>query len=163
MKRFLYAAPVLLFAAFAVIAAAYMLSGKNPRAIESPLVGQPVPAFAIDGLTHIDIEGPALVNFFASWCVPCEAEHPVVKALSGDVKIYGINYKDEPAKRDVFLARLGNPYTVAGSDPDGVAAIAFGVYGVPTTFVVDNNGVIVYRHDAPLTESDVPLLREYLQ
>lgn len=163
MRKIFYALPAIMFGAFVIAAAAFMLSGKDPKAIDSPLVGKPVPAFAIEGMSNADITGPALVNFFASWCVPCEAEHPVIKKLSEEVNVYGIAYKDEIAKRDRFLARLGNPYARTGSDPDGAAAIAFGVYGVPSTFVVDRYGVIVYRHDGPLVEDDIPAVREWLQ
>jgi len=164
MKRnFLYALPALTFLAFSVLAALFLMSGKNPAAIQSPLLGKPVPAFAVDGLANTDIKGPALINFFASWCIPCEAEHPVLKTLGTEFDIYGISYKDDAAARDKFLARLGNPFKKTGNDPDGIAAIAFGVSGVPSTLVVDAEGIIVYRHDAPITEENIEAIREHLE
>ncbi len=163
MRKFLQTLPAIVFFVFAIIAASYMLSGKDPLEIESPVNGQAVPAFSIEGMAHTDIQGPALINFFASWCIPCEAEHPLLKQLSSEAKIYGIAYNNPPAERDKFLARLGNPYIRTGSDMDGSAAIAFGVYGVPTTFGIDANNVIIYRHDGPMMEEDIEEARRYLK
>jgi cytochrome c biogenesis protein CcmG/thiol:disulfide interchange protein DsbE len=92
------------------------------------------------------------VNFFASWCAPCEVEHPVVKALAAKgVRIVGIAYKDSPDNAQAYLTRLGDPYAVRLVDRDGRAGIEFGVTGVPETFVVDTRGVILAKHTGPLT------------
>lgn len=162
-QKIMYILPVLLFLGLVVIAGIALTSGKDPSKIQSPLIGQPLPAFDADGFTHADVKGPAIINFFASWCIPCEAEHPVLKTLAQDTAIYGISYKDTLENRDKFLERLGNPFTKTGHDPDGKAAIAFGVYGMPTSLIIDRDNIIRYRHDAPLLSNDIPKLKEYLQ
>ncbi|RWH35932.1 heme exporter protein CcmD [Mesorhizobium sp.] len=94
-----------------------------------------------------------LVNVFASWCAPCREEHPVLLALSQDKRftLAALNYKDEPANARRFLGDLGNPYQAIGVDPAGRAAIDWGVYGVPETFVIGKDGKIAYKHVGPLT------------
>ena len=124
-----------------------------------------VPAFSIPGLSDGDLRGKtAAVNFFASWCAPCRAEHPVITALAKQIPVYGINFMDSAEKRDDYFKKLGNPYKKTGDDAEGVAAAAWGVEGMPTTFVI-RNGAIIYRFDGPLTDervaSDIlPLLEE---
>ncbi len=94
-----------------------------------------------------------LVNFWASWCGPCRAEHPSLARLAAEgVPIYGINYKDEPEKALGFLGELGNPYAGIGADPAGRTAIDWGLYGVPETFVIDGEGRILLRFAGPITE-----------
>ena len=105
-----------------------------------------------------------MVNVWASWCVPCRAEHPVLTRLARDVPVYGFNYKDKPEDAKRFLAELGDPYRRSGVDANGRAAIDWGVYGVPETFVVDGDGRIRHRHVGALTERAVaetirPLLK----
>ena len=109
---------------------------------------------------------PTIVNIFASWCVPCLEEHPMLMALAEEpgMRIYGINYKDDPASARRFLGRYGNPYDRVGTDSSGRTAIDFGVYGVPETFVISGDGTIAYRHVGPLTEEAIttkilPLMR----
>lgn len=124
-----------------------------------------IPAFSVAGLSDGDLhEKTAVVNFFASWCAPCEAEHPVIAALAQNTSVYGINFMDSAEKQERYLKKLGNPYKKIGDDADGIAAAAWGVEGMPTTFVV-KNGAIIYRFDGPLTDelvkSDIqPLLEE---
>ena len=93
------------------------------------------------------------MNFWASWCVPCVQEHPLLVALKErtGVRLYGVNYKDQAAAARRFLGRYGNPFTAVGVDGDGRAAIEWGVYGMPETFVVDGKGRIVYKHVGPIT------------
>jgi cytochrome c biogenesis protein CcmG/thiol:disulfide interchange protein DsbE len=95
-----------------------------------------------------------LVNYWASWCAPCRAEHPHLEALAEEgVTIHGINYKDEPDRAQAFLADLGNPYTRIGADPAGRTALDWGLYGVPETYVIDGAGRIVLRFAGPITPS----------
>ena len=133
----------------------------NPRDIPSPLIGKPVPKFSLPpvkgrslGLASSDLKGEvSLVNVFASWCVACREEHPVLMELGkkGIVPIHGLNYKDKPNDAQAWLDELGDPYTRTGADIDGRVAIDWGVYGVPETFVVDRNGVIAYKQIGPIT------------
>ena len=149
---------------------------KNPREVPSPLIGKPVPQFSLPpvkgrtlGLSSADLEGQevALVNVFASWCVACREEHPVLLELGnkGIVPIHGLNYKDKPNDAQTWLDRLGDPYTRTGADISGRVGIDWGVYGVPETFVVDRNGRIAYKHIGPITpqalnETILPLIRK---
>jgi cytochrome c biogenesis protein CcmG/thiol:disulfide interchange protein DsbE len=133
----------------------------NPREVPSPLIGKPAPAFSLPRLDQPavriakdDLRGKVwILNVWASWCVACRQEHPllVAYAKSSQVPIYGLNYKDEPAAGLKWLADFGNPYTASLADRDGRVGIDFGVYGVPETFVIDGEGVIRYKHIGPLT------------
>lgn len=157
-EKFLYLLPLFLFALLIAAAGFAMLNGK---AVPQNRLDD-IPDFSISGLSDEDLRGTAVVNFFASWCAPCAAEHPVITALAEKAPVYGINFMDSPEKRDRYFKKLGNPYEKTGDDADGVAAAAWGVEGMPTTFVV-KKGRIVYRFDGPLTgdrvQSDIlPLL-----
>ncbi len=111
---------------------------------------RPVPAFGAADLAagHVSV-----VNFWASWCVPCVQEHPLLVALKEQtgVRLYGVNYKDQPAAARRFLGRYGNPFAAVGADANGRAAIEWGVYGMPETFVVNGKGQIVYKHVGPIS------------
>lgn len=165
--------PLLVFLGLAV-AMAWSLT-RNPDRLPSALIGSPVPEFALPpvkgrtlGLSSADLQGHvSLVNVFASWCVPCRAEHPILLRLSeqGSVPIYGINYKDRPDDAERWLNALGDPYDRTGADLDGRVAIDWGVYGIPETFIIDRNGTIAYKHIGPFTkaimdETIVPLVRK---
>ena len=152
-------------AVFALLAAGFYVGlGIDPTVLPSPLIDQPAPDFALPplpgaerGFSSADLAGHvSLVNIFASWCVPCRAEHPVLNALaqSKRVPIYGIDYKDKADAALAWIAELGNPYTRIGAD-DGRVGIDWGVYGVPETFIVDQAGRIRYKHVGPLTQADV--------
>lgn len=173
MKGFWFI-PLAVFAAVAGLLALGL--GRDPRVIPSVMIDRPLPAFdlpALDGsgapgLASTDLgQGkPALINIFASWCVPCRAEHPYLMELAGheDFALYGINYKDPPEDARAFLAQLGNPYARIGADANGRTAIDFGVYGVPETYVISADGRILHRHVGPLRAEDVsetilPVLR----
>jgi cytochrome c biogenesis protein CcmG/thiol:disulfide interchange protein DsbE len=133
----------------------------NPREIPSPLIGRPVPTFDLPpvqgrtlGLSSRDLQSEvSLVNVFASWCVACREEHPVLMELarSGAVPIHGLNYKDKPDDAARWLKDWGDPYTRTGADLDGRVAIDWGVYGVPETFVIGRDGRIAYKHIGPIT------------
>jgi cytochrome c biogenesis protein CcmG/thiol:disulfide interchange protein DsbE len=149
--------------------------GRDPREVPSPLIGKPAPAFALARLhdadarlTNEDLKGKVwLLNVWASWCVSCREEHPLLMQLAASkiVPIYGLDYKDKPDAGRAWLARNGNPYTASAVDLDGRVGIDYGVYGVPETFLVDKQGVIRYKQIGPLTqealrEKILPLVRE---
>lgn len=177
MRRLAFVLPLIVFA----VIAGYFLFGldRDPGALPSALVGKPVPAFDLpplagreqagDGLAAADLTGDGikLVNFFASWCVPCRAEHPLVTRLSEmeGLRVVGINYKDDPEDAAGWLRQLGDPYGAVGADRDGRVGIEWGIYGVPETFVIDGEGIVRMRHAGPLTpdilEDEVlPLIEE---
>lgn len=133
----------------------------NPRLVPSPLVGKALPEFALarlrepgQSLSHADLTGKvSLLNAWATWCVECRREHPVLVdiARQGDVPVYGLNYKDQRAEALTWLERLGDPYVASGFDADGRVGIDLGVYGLPETFLVDARGVIVHKHIGPIS------------
>jgi cytochrome c biogenesis protein CcmG/thiol:disulfide interchange protein DsbE len=163
--------PALPLAIFAVLAGLfwYALHSGDPSLIPSPLIGKKVPDFTLPALEGLAAEGkevpgfastdlaqgePTLVNVFASWCVECQVEHPLLLALSQQpgIRLYGIDYKDDPVAARRFLGRHGNPYARVGADRSGRVAIDLGVYGVPETYVITGDGKIAYRQVGPLTE-----------
>lgn len=174
MKRLLFALPVLIFLGVGIGLAVGLT--RDPQKLPSALIDDPVPTFDLPplrqddkaGLSSTDLEGagPVLVNVFASWCVPCRAEHPLLMALAEDgVTIHGIDYKDPPSQARSWLAELGDPFEQIGADQDGRVGIDWGVYGVPETFIVDGDGRIRHKHVGPLMPRDVdetirPLLEE---
>lgn len=133
----------------------------NPREVPSPLIDKPAPAFSVPQLhradktiSRDDLKGKVwLLNVWASWCVSCRQEHPLLVDLakSGAVPIYGLNYKDQREAGLKWLAEHGNPYVISAYDQDGRVGIDYGVYGVPETFLIDKNGVIRYKHIGPVT------------
>ena len=158
-RRWPYLLPVVL--CFAVGVFLYLGLHRDPTLVPSPLVGKPVPDFALDpvkgrehGLSSQDLRGEvSLVNVFASWCVACRQEHSLLLAIEreGAIPIHGLNYKDAPDDAAGWLDALGDPYTRTGADLDGRVGIDWGVYGVPETFVVDRDGRIAYKHIGPVT------------
>jgi len=147
----------------------------NPRDVPSPLIGKSVPNFSLPpvkgrtlGLAAADLKGQvSLVNVFASWCVACREEHPLLMDLGrkGIVPIHGLNYKDKPDDAKAWLDELGDPYTRTGADISGRVGIDWGVYGVPETFVVDRNGIIAYKQIGAITpkvlsDTILPLIRK---
>lgn len=153
--------PLTVVAALILLFFGMMLSDRNPNEIDSVLIGKPVPDFSLvslkDGapaLTAADLKtgAPLLVNFFASWCVPCRAEHENLMVLAGEyqIPVIGIAYKNDADKARGFLMELGNPFSKTGLDLDGRVGIDWGVSGVPETFLIDGDGVIRYRHWGPI-------------
>lgn len=135
--------------------------GLNPRQVPSPLIDRPAPAFDLPQLHATDkrispeaLRGQVwLLNVWASWCVSCRQEHPVLVDLakSGVVPIYGLNYKDQREEALRWLQQWGDPYKLSIMDPKGVTGIDYGVYGVPETYVIDKAGVIRHKQIGPLT------------
>jgi cytochrome c biogenesis protein CcmG/thiol:disulfide interchange protein DsbE len=163
--------PLVVFAGLATVFLMQLLSGKDTSVLPSALLGRPAPELklaALDGavrggkpvpaLTSAAIRGKlTLVNVWASWCVPCRQEHPIVLGLSQDdrLNIVGINYKDRNDAALGFLGELGNPFQAIGVDPKGAAAIDWGVYGIPESFLVSPDGVILYKHVGPFDDNTV--------
>ena len=136
------------------------LSGsRNPNQLPSVLIGKPAPDVPLPLLQNSRAElaldayrgQPLLVNFFASWCAPCRAEAPALEHLSNQISIIGIAYKDRPQDTLQFLEQYGNPFVAIGRDDDGRTGMAWGVYGVPETYLIDRSGQIKWRHAGPLT------------
>jgi len=161
VKRLLFLAPVTLFLLL-VLAFAYGLT-RDPSRLPSTLIDKPLPPFQLAGLNDGDaglsnaqIRGePALLNIFASWCMPCRIEHPLLLQLARDgVAIYGIDWKEPAADGAAYIARHGNPFQAIGSDPAGRTGIDLGTTGVPETYIVDGNGRVRYKHIGPISEHD---------
>lgn len=136
---------------------------EDPEGIPSALIGREAPAVQVTALgddapfddASLREPGVKLVNFWASWCAPCRAEHPLLEELAEEgIPILGVNYKDDPAKALGFLEELGNPYAAIGAD-SGRMAIDWGVYGVPETYVIDGDGKIVLRFAGPITRQEL--------
>lgn len=163
--------PLVVVIAFAVVALSQLISDRDASVIPSVLIGKSAPDLDLlplegligDGqqvpaLTSAVVEGKVtLVNVWASWCVPCRAEHPLLMALAQDerINLVGINYKDQTPNALRFLGELGNPYAAVGVDPRGVAAIDWGVYGIPETYLLDRDGKIVFKQIGPFSPDSI--------
>jgi cytochrome c biogenesis protein CcmG/thiol:disulfide interchange protein DsbE len=169
-RRILVVLPLLAFAALAALFW-FRLGDRDPSRIPSALIGRPAPATVLPPLAELVHNGtpvpgldPAvfkgkvsLVNVWASWCVPCHEEAPLLTALSADkrIQLVGINYKDQPDNARRFLGRYGNPFSIVGVDGNGRAAIEWGVYGVPETFIVGRDGNIAYKLIGAVTPENI--------
>jgi cytochrome c biogenesis protein CcmG/thiol:disulfide interchange protein DsbE len=157
MARFLI--PLAIF----LVVAGFLVKGLflNPREVPSPLIDKPAPAFQLTQLhepgktlSRDELRGKVwLLNVWASWCVSCREEHPLLVDLAKQnlVPIYGLNYKDKREDALGWLQQFGNPYAASVADLDGRVGIDYGVYGVPETFVIDKTGVIRYKQIGPIT------------
>ena len=171
MNRFLL--PLGIF----IVLVAFLAIGLNlnPREVPSPLIGKPAPAFALPQLhkpeasfAPKDLQGKVwLLNVWASWCVSCRQEHPLLVELAkkGTVPIYGLNYKDPRDDALRWLQRYGDPYVLSIADAEGRVGIDYGVYGVPETYVIDKAGVIRFKQIGPVTQvalekTILPLVKE---
>ena len=164
------------FVVFVVLAIfLYIGLGLNPHEVPSPLINKPAPAFTLPQLhdtskrfSSQDMKGQVwLLNVWASWCVSCREEHPVLMSLARQniVPIYGLDYKDKNEDGEAWLRNGGNPYTLVATDADGRVGIDYGVYGVPETYVIDKQGVIRYKQIGAVThqslqEKILPLIAE---
>ncbi len=161
MKRWLAFLPLAALALMAVLFIGYSLK-RNPQVQPDAMVGKPMPTLTLPDLSAgrpITLaeaaRGPVLVNFFASWCAPCEIEHPELMRLqAGGVPIVGVAYKDAPENSAAFIGRLGDPFRTKLIDRDGRAGLEFGVTGVPETFLIGSDGTILAKHSGPLTQAD---------
>ncbi|MFS8037229.1 DsbE family thiol:disulfide interchange protein [Xanthobacter sp. AM11] len=171
-RLWLVALPLVIFLALAGLFFSRLETGGDPSRVPSPLVGRPAPVVslppleglkladgtAVPGIDTAALAGkPALVNVWASWCVPCRDEHPILMQLAKDGRftLVGINYKDAPDNARRFLGQYGMPFAAVGVDGKGRAAIDWGVYGVPETFVLARDGTIVHKFVGPLTPEAV--------
>jgi cytochrome c biogenesis protein CcmG/thiol:disulfide interchange protein DsbE len=169
-RRWLVLVPLALFLALAVLFVLRLGAG-DPSRLPSALIGRPAPATAlppVDGLTQAGRQLPGidpttfkgavtLLNVWASWCVPCHDEAPLLTQLAQDarIRLVGINYKDQPDNARRFLGRYGNPFAAVGADQNGRASIEWGVYGVPETFVLDRGGRIAFKLVGPITPDNL--------
>jgi cytochrome c biogenesis protein CcmG, thiol:disulfide interchange protein DsbE len=168
--RLIVLLPLLFFVGVVLLFLIRLFAG-DPSRIPSALIGHPAPQTALPAVTGLERDGKpipgidptsfkgavTLVNVWASWCVPCHDEAPLLVELARDsrLRIIGINYKDEPENARRFLGRYGNPFAAAGADPNGRAAIEWGVYGVPETFIVGSDGRIAYKLVGPITPENL--------
>ncbi len=160
MTRYLrYLVPLAIFAL--LVALLFRGLSLDPKIVPSPLVGKPIPTFTLTRLDNpavtisdADFKGKvSLLNVWATWCVSCRREHETLVQLAktGQVEIYGLNYKDNREDANRWLAQLGNPYVANAFDSDGRVGIDWGVYGAPETFIIDREGIIRHKHIGPLT------------
>jgi len=157
--RLAFLVPLLVCATIGVFL--YVGLSLNPREVPSPLIGKPAPVFELPSLHEADTTlspasfagKPWILNVWASWCVACRQEHPIVTELSKsvDVPVIGLDYKDEPDDGKAWLQQFGDPYDASILDLEGSAGFDWGVYGVPETFIIDAKGVIRFKHIGPLT------------
>jgi len=160
MRYVLFALPLLvLVALFAIFASSI---NRDPSLIRSVMIDKPAPQFSLAAVEPLGVPGfdtaslkgqVTVVNVFASWCIPCRDEHPLLTAMKdvAGVRLFGINQSDTADNAKKFLDELGNPYDAVGADTDRRVSIDWGVYGVPETFVVDANGIITFKITGPLT------------
>ena len=153
--------PIGVFLLLGVLLAVGLKIADHKEDLPSPLIGKPMPAFSLPLLDREEVivdsgtlvGQPMLINFWASWCVTCRVEHPVIEDLarSGAIRIVGMNFRDEPADAKAWLQRFGNPYDLIISDRSGRTSIDFGVYAAPESFLVDASGTIVFKQLGALT------------
>ena len=163
MKRLIAFLPLAILAVVGLFLLWGLVSGRDPNAIPSVLISKPLPVFDLapipgvdsPGISNTDLENAGeivVVNVFASWCLPCRAEHPVLTQMAEErgFKLIGINYKDTPEKAAAWLEELGNPYEAIGNDQDGRAGLFLGITGVPETFIVGADGIVRYKEAGPV-------------
>ena len=169
-RRFFVLVPLVVFLGLVLLFLIRLFAG-DPARIPSALIGHPAPQTDLPPVAGLERNGApvpgidaagfkgavTLVNVWASWCVPCHDEAPLLMSLAGDsrLRVVGINYKDEPDNARRFLGRYGNPFAAVGADRSGRAAIEWGVYGVPETFVVGRDGRIAYKLVGPITPDNL--------
>jgi cytochrome c biogenesis protein CcmG/thiol:disulfide interchange protein DsbE len=179
--RLLVLLPVIVFLGLAALFGVRLFSG-DPARLPSALIGQAAPPTDLPPLSGLKNGNEAvpgwssaalktdgrvtLVNVWASWCAPCQEEHPTLTQLAAtntSIRLVGLNYKDNPENARRFLGTFGNPFAAVGTDDSGKTAIDWGVYGVPETFVVSRDGVIRYKHVGALTPANLPAFLEQVR
>ncbi len=172
--------PLILFSALAAVFFYQLTSGRKASTLPSVLIGKPAPVTVLSALKGLNKNGSPIpgigaedligkvtvLNVFASWCVPCRAEHPLLMELGKDTRfqMFGIDYKErKPGAGLSFLNTLGNPFDAVGEDLEGRAVIDWGVYGVPESFIVDRSGTIVYKHVGPLNGTSFALFKQEIE
>jgi cytochrome c biogenesis protein CcmG, thiol:disulfide interchange protein DsbE len=164
-KKYSYL-PLLLFSILVIFFARQLILEKDPSKLQSVLINKSFPLVTLKKLSDyklfnmdnlLKLNEPSLVNVWSSWCAPCKIEHEFLMAMSRDhnIKIFGINYKDDKKEAIKMLDLNGNPFYAIGADTDGIQSINLGVYGVPETFILDAKGNIKYRHVGPVLEYDM--------
>mgnify|MGYP000011689483 FL=1 len=157
----------LIIATFFIFVCLFFALNKKEQTLKSPLLNKPIPEINLDGLVEDDKlnnnnfkNEVILVNFFASWCVPCIVEHDFLFELKKQkpIKIYGINYKDNIKNLKVWLKKLGNPYSKIGIDKTGITGINWGVNGIPESFLIDKNGIIKHKINGVIDEKQIKIL-----
>ena len=157
----------LIIATFFIFVCLFFALNKKEQTLKSPLLNKPIPEINLDGLVEDDKlnnnnfkNEVILVNFFASWCVPCIVEHGFLFELKKQkpIKIYGINYKDNIKNLKVWLIKLGNPYSKIGIDKTGITGINLGVNGIPESFLIDKNGIIKHKINGVIDEKQIKIL-----
>ena len=165
-RRLLFLLPLATLALMAGFFAWSLMAGRDPASIGSVMVGRPAPRLDVRALRDGDkpltdamlrTGKPTIVNFFASWCTPCLAEHPLFTRLAqrDGAVIIGIAWKNKPEEARAWLAKLGDPFLYAGQDFDGRTGLDWGLSGVPETYLVDGNGIVRFHFRGPITEKDV--------
>jgi cytochrome c biogenesis protein CcmG/thiol:disulfide interchange protein DsbE len=168
VKRLFFLVPVVVFVGLAWLLYVGLFQGP-PSLLPSPLVGKPAPDIALPALdaqaqnfdrAELGQGRPIIVNFWASWCVPCRLEHSTLQALAArkGITLYGVDYKDKPEDARAFLSELGNPFGKINEDREGRVSIDWGVTGVPETFVIDSKGIIRVHYAGPLNDQVVEQL-----
>jgi len=175
MKKFVLALPLIVFITLCLFVLIFLLQEKDPSKPPSVLINKEAPRFQMENLfnnnqqlTNKDLKNKfVLVNFFASWCAPCKAEHPlffVIKKDFPNLFLLGINYKDKIKDAEIYLNSNGNPYTYVGLDKKGMIGLDFGVFGLPETFLINEKGKIVFKHLGPLDKNIINNeIRSFLQ
>jgi len=175
MKKFVLTLPLIVFITLCLFVLIFLLQEKDPSKPPSVLINKEAPRFQMENLfnnnqqlTNKDLKNKfVLVNFFASWCAPCKAEHPlffVIKKDFPNLFLLGINYKDKIKDAEIYLNSNGNPYTYVGLDKKGMIGLDFGVFGLPETFLINEKGKIVFKHLGPLDKNIINNeIRSFLQ
>ena len=163
MNRIIILTPLIILLIICIFSLAYLLSGKDPNKPPSALLNKDVPNFESSSLYNenetiktIDIKNKkTLINFFASWCSPCKIEHPLffeIRKKYPELYLLGFNHKDQTSDAKKYLEVDGNPYDFVGVDSDGLIALEFGVFGLPETYLINEDGMIIYKYMGPITK-----------